>query len=66
MRHVYYPNVLERRPYIPAGCDQQRRLHDGARAELPHRVGLGSVPVVALFGGTLLWAQVFIWLWLWF
>ena len=67
MRHLYYPNLLERRPYIPAGCNQQRRLHDGARAELPRHVGLGAVPLVAMVAGTVLWALVFnFWLWLWF
>jgi hypothetical protein len=64
-QHVHHPTPLERRPYIPAGCDQQRRLCDGARAELPHRVGLGVMPVVAIVGGSALSALVF-WMWLWF
>jgi len=58
MRHVYYPNLLERRPYIPAGCDQQRRLHAGARAELPQRVGLGAVPIAAIVVCTVFWGLV--------
>ena len=67
MRRLYYSTPLERRPYIPAGCDQQRRLRDGTRAQLPRRVGLGAVPVVAIVVGSALWAQVItFWLWLWF
>ena len=67
MEHAYFPAPLKRRPYIPAGCDQQRRVHDGIRAELPCHVGLGAVPLVAIVGGTVLWALVSnLWLWLWF
>jgi len=54
MGHVYCPTPLVRRPYIPAGCDQQQRLCDGARAELP-RVGLGAVPIAAIIVCTALW-----------
>lgn len=57
MAHVYHPTPLERRPYIPAGCDQQQRVHDGARAE-PPRPGLGAVPVVAVAGGAAIWTML--------
>jgi len=66
MGRVYQLTHSERRPYIPAGCDQQRRLHDGARAELLPFISGGAVWIIAVVSGAVLWAQVFSWLWLWF
>lgn len=56
MEHITCPTLV-RRPYIPAGCDQQQRLRDGARAELP-RVGLGALPLVAIIVCTAFWGLV--------
>jgi hypothetical protein len=62
--HPIHPIPLGRRPYIPAGCDQQQRLRDGARAELP-QVGLGAVPLVAIIVGAAFWGLVLVSLGFW-
>jgi hypothetical protein len=53
MAHINYP-TQGRRPYIPAGCDQQNRLHDGARAEMPRREAWGPLVVAEMVAGVAL------------